>query len=39
MPVGNIHVATARTSRSARWTIARGASTRRLMRVELVLEH
>jgi hypothetical protein len=38
MPVGTFHVATERASRSARYTIARGAFTRRLIRVELTLE-
>jgi hypothetical protein len=35
IPVGTFQVATARGSRSARYTIARGALTRRPMRVEL----
>jgi hypothetical protein len=38
MPVGTFHVATARASRSARYTLARGALMRRLMRVELTPE-
>jgi hypothetical protein len=38
MPAGTIHIATARASSSARYTLARGALTRRLIRVELILE-
>jgi len=39
MPVGTIQVATARASRSARYTFARRAFMRRLMRVELTRGH
>ena len=38
MPVGTTQVATDRGSRSARYTTARGAFTRRLMLVELTPE-
>jgi hypothetical protein len=38
MPVGTIHVATARALRRARYTTARGAFTRTLVRVTLTPE-